>query len=598
ATLSNTVVSSNTFQSTFYLYGGGALVDAGSILTLTNSRVERHFAADASDGRGAGLYVRDAAVLLDNSQIISNTAGAVGGGVRLYGGTLTVTNGSALINNQALNSVGGAIASTYDIGTPAINISNATLQANTAALDGGAIYLDAGKLNFNGWWDVQSNHAAGNGGAIAVAGTGDATFYVTNGAQQTYLATNRADGNGGALYVTNGAYVELYSTGGYALNLKTNRAGGNGGAAYANSGATFDFYGLDNATGNQATGNGGVFYLSGNSRVWLDDYFTTRPQIWSNQAQNGGVVYAQSGSLITCDGTDVGTNVDGNDATAGSGGAFYLSGSTLTANNCVYRGNQATLNGGAIAGYTSTLLIDTDYPALTISAPLAVDRIDPTGPLATACNPLVQRCSNLYSNIADSDTNSSGNGGAIYANGSSLTVNYSFLHRNSAYRGGAIYQEGAGAVGQINNTLVYSNTSTGSMGGGIRTEAGVFTMTHVTLANSPIGAGYSIAGGSGYARNSIAWGNANGGFWLASGALTGTCNIDQSSIVGANIDPMFVAAGSGENYHLQSSSPAVDACATGLPRDLDNKVRPFNTLYDMGAYELYIYRIYLPLIMK
>jgi len=173
--------------------------------------------------------------------------------------------------------------------------------------------------------------------------------------------------------VTNNAYVQLYATGSYPLNLKTNRAGVNGGAAYANNGATFDLYGLVNANGNQAVGNGGVFYLSGSSSVWLDDWYNTRPQIWSNQAQNGGVVYAQAGSAITCDGADVGTGVGGNSATAGSGGAFYLSSSTLTDNNCVFRDNQATLNGGAIAGYTSTLTIDADYLALA-AAMGAVDR--------------------------------------------------------------------------------------------------------------------------------------------------------------------------------------------------------------------------------
>ena len=52
--------------------------------------------------------------------------------------------------------------------TPDINISDGTLQFNTAATDGGAIYLDDGTLDFDGWWDVQNNHADGNGGAVAV----------------------------------------------------------------------------------------------------------------------------------------------------------------------------------------------------------------------------------------------------------------------------------------------------------------------------------------------------------------------------------------------------------------------------------------------
>ena len=283
-----------------------------------------------------------------------------------------------------------------------------------------------------------------------------------------------------------------------------------------------------------------MFYLSGGSRAWLDDYLNIRPQIWVNQALNGGVVYAQAGALITCDGADIGASGNGNSATAGGGGAFYLSGSTLTAKNCVFRNNQAALNGGAIAAYTSTLTMGTDYPTLAL-VPRAADRLSPNAPEATTCNPLSGQCSSFSSNKADSDANNTGNGGAVYANSSPLTVNYSYLHRNSAVRGGAIYQDGTGAVGQVNNTVVFSNTSTGDMGGGIRTEAGVFTMTHVTLANSVKGAGYSQNGTTSYISNSIAWGNSAAGF-LGTFASS-VCNLDQSGNAGSNVNPQFVASG-------------------------------------------------------
>ena len=175
-------------------------------------------------------------------------------------------------------------------------------------------------------------------------------------------------------------------------------------------------------------------------------------------------------------------------------------------------------------------------------------------PQATGCNPLAGQCSAFTSNLADSDVNSSGDGGAIYANGSPLTVNYSYLHRNSAYRGGAIYQEGAGAVGQINNTLIYSNTSLANLGAGVRSSAGSFTMTHVTLANNVNGAGYSQGGGTGSATNSIAWGNTNAaaGIIIFGGTFTYTCNIVEGGGYGDNVNPLFVAPGAGENYHLQS----------------------------------------------
>jgi hypothetical protein len=120
----------------------------------------------------------------------------------------------------------------------------------------------------------------------------------------------------------------------------------------------------------------------------------------------------------------------------------------------------------------------------------------------------------------------------------------------------------------------------------------------VTLANNVNGAGYSQSSTTGKANDSIAWGNTNGGFWITSGTLTGTCNIDQSSNVGSNVDPRFIASGAAEDYHLRLGSPAANACASGLPRDLDNVVRPWGSGYDMGAYELVPRFIYLPIVMK
>jgi hypothetical protein len=596
AMLSNTVVSSNTFQSTSYTYGGGALVAAGSVLTLTNSRVERHLAPDTADGRGAGLYVRDATVTLDNSQIISNTAGAVGGGVRVYGGILNVTNGSSLVNNKAVNGAGGAIAATYDVSMPDVNISNATVQYNTATMHGGAIYLDAGTLDTTGWWDFRWNSAGGNGGAVAVYGTGDADF-LAGGDRASYLAVNHASGDGGALYVANNDTVSLYATAGQSLNLNTNSAGGNGGAAYADNGAYFDVYGQIQATSNSAGGNGGVFYLSNGSRLWLDDYSSTRPQVWVNTADNGGAIYAVNSPAVRCDGADFGLTVNGNKATAGSGGAIYLSGSTFNDQNCIFRTNQAQAgNGGAIAAYTSTVTIGANFAAALAHHPLGLaDRSDLSAPLATGCNP-VSECSSFSSNRAISSTASNGYGGAIYSNGGMLSISDTYLHHNLAVRGGAIYQDNAGSIGNIANALIYSNTSQLSFGAGIRATGGSLTMTHVTIANNPGGAGYSQSSTSSSASNSIAWGNGVGGF-LGTFA-SAVCNIDQSGNAGSVTNPQFVAAGAGENYHLSNSSPAIDACTTGLASDLDNRARPFGAGYDMGAYEFIIYRITLPIVLR
>jgi hypothetical protein len=592
ANLENVDLISNTLSNPSTGYAGGIYVRAGSVLSMTNSSIEQHFLPSASDGRGAGLYIYDSTVTLSNTQVISNTASNLGGGARLFGiSTLNILGGSAFTNNKALSGVGGAIAATN---VAAIHANNAAFRSNTASSHGGAVYLDAGRIDFSGTWDVRSNWAGGNGGAVAIVGTGNADFSVTAGPTASFLALNHANGNGGALYVTNTDTVQLYATSGFQMALNTNSAGGSGGAVYANGGAFLDIYGMVQATSNNAAGNGGAFYLSNASRMWLDDYFDTPPQILVNTAANGGAIYASDSPRVECDGAEFGFSNNGNTATAGSGGAIYLSGSFFAADNCTFRNNQAQAgDGGAIAAYTSTVTIDTDY--LSVSAATSADRLAPGAPQATACDPNLRRCSSLYSNTATNSTVSNGNGGAIFVSASALKVSNTIFNDNLAQRGGAIYQDGAAATGIISNTLVYSNTSLQLLGAGIRVSGGVMTLRHATLANNIGGAGYSPGIVQSYIYNSIFWGNTTASF----NPLTDTsCNIDQGGTAGPAINPLFAAPGGGENYELSLRSPAVDACLSGLPRDLLNVPRPAGSQYDAGAFEMVVKQIYLPFVVQ
>ena len=121
------------------------------------------------------------------------------------------------------------------------------------------------------------------------------------------------------------------------------------------------------------------------------------------------------------------------------------------------------------------------------------------------------------------------------------------------------------------------------------------TVTHATLANNTGGAGYSPASDQNFVFNTVIWGNTTAAF----GSLaTAVCNIDQGGTAGPAIDPLFASPGAGENYRLLQGSPAIDACAAGLPRDLVNVPRPIGALYDMGAYEIYFRYIYLPVTLR
>jgi len=575
ASLSNTTVASNTFSSGAG-WGAGIVAWAGSVLTLTDgSRVEYHYAPNTLyfGGSGAGILVYNSTATLNNSQVLSNTADRGGGGIQMVQtSTLNILNGSVIAYNHVLTGSGGGIVAAD---TPDINISDSTLHNNAASADGGAIYQGAGTLDLSGWWEVRDNTAGGNGGAVAVSETADAGFYVDTATSS--LSGNEAGGNGGALYVDNASTLELFADDGFVLNFSGNDADGNGGGAFADGGALLNAYGAVYITDNVAY-EGGAFYLSGGSRLWLDDKDDDMPLLLVNRAQEGGAIKARDGSSVECAGAKFGFDPTGNLALDGSGGAIYLSGSTLDANNCIFYNNQATRNGGAIAAYTSTLNIHVTYPAHALALLAERQPLAPQALWATTCSPRSQQCSRFYGNIADSDANTTGDGGAIYTNGSVVNVKFTHMYRNSARYGGAIYQTGASAAAQVVNTLVYSNTSNS---GSLHRNSGAFTVTNSTLANNLVGAGF--AGTANAVSNTIAWGNTAGGFMITP-AIT-SCNIDESGKAGVNVDPLFVAPGAGENYHLTHISPAIDACATGEWVDLDNILRPARDAYDIGVYE-------------
>jgi hypothetical protein len=188
-----------------------------------------------------------------------------------------------------------------------------------------------------------------------------------------------------------------------------------------------------------------------------------------------------------------------------------------------------------------------------------------------------------------------GYGGAIFNVNGTLTMDHTYLHDNRAAEGGAIYQSGTSAAAEIENTLIHGNTASSSQGAGIRSFEGDFTLNHVTLAGNVGGPGFS--GIATEVRNTIAWGN-DGYPGFSDAPLTVSCNLDDGGNAGPMIDPQFVAPGAGEDYRLRRTSPAIDACATGLSPDLLNQVRPYGDAYDMGAFEYAPAMVYLPLTLR
>lgn len=560
----NAVIHGNTASSA----GGGIFLAENSVLTASNTYIGYVF-TNPNSGRntaavGAGLYVDIAATATFSGEIVNNHATSHGGG--LYKSSTSGT----------------------------VNISNALIKGNTSGANGGAALVDGGSLNLDGPLTIENNTAALNGGAVAVQNSGVVSISASNGMIE--VLGNQAQNNGGAFHTQNNNTFKLYATSSYPLEIHDNSAAVLGGAVHASSNGFYDVYGQVLFHTNSAA-SGGAVYLSGGSRIWFDDYVTIAPQIYNNTAYNGGAIYADASPSVRFDGAMVGSELGGNHATAGHGGAIYLYNSTLNAQNTQFINNVAADHGGAIyASNNSSLTIDANLnsPGMNTFTERHDETLDGSSIQASACNPLTRECSALAGNIADSNLDNIGLGGAIYLNESLMTMSQTYLHDNVAYYGGAIFQTGTSSASTISNSLIHHNTVTLALGAGIRRSGGSFTLSHVTITDNSGGSGFS--GEATSASNSIAWENLYPGFSTA--PMSYACNIDNGAHAGPSMDPLFVNPGVGRNYHLQSGSPAVDACLTGAPVDLENYARPIGAGYNMGAFEKIGYPVYLPIILR
>ncbi len=217
--LGGIVVTDSSFtNNTSKADGGGFSADGGDV-SVTRGIISGNIATNGMGGGFAAGQSNTGIVSVIDSTICNNTAGGNGGGFTADGATLTMT-GSTVSNNRSGSEGGGIYIVTTGVSpatptplnfTPGSLISNSTIGANGARLNGGGIYFNGGgDLSDLNLYNVTiAFNASANGGGVYHDTVG--TVYVGN----TLIAENTAT-NGPDVF---GAFTERTSGGFGGFNL-------------------------------------------------------------------------------------------------------------------------------------------------------------------------------------------------------------------------------------------------------------------------------------------------------------------------------------------------------------------------------------------
>jgi hypothetical protein len=238
---------------------------------------------------------------------------------------------------------------------------------------------------------------------------------------------------------------------------------------------------------------------------------------------------------------------------------------------------------------------------------------------AGSANAPIARTQILNNTITGNQTSSQGGGGIAITGGGNALIQSNTIESNSTTgNGGGIYIEN-GSTADIVQNLIDNNTA--AVGGGIhQTLASFFPgslMLNNTVANNSAGSGAEVFidgqdGNIAFTNNLLIDSSTAGAIFcgLSSGqvptflrndvfsqggaAYSGACQDGGPGNFGnINVDPQFASPANG-NFHLQTTSPAIDAGlnANGLPDvDLDGngRIGPGNAGTCVGSADLGVY---------
>ncbi len=534
--------------------GGGLHVSGAGNVTITGGSVSRNFAASEGGGlwNGAGTMTINGTSITDNVAS-GNDADNGGGGVFNNGGTLDITD--AVISGNAADGAAGSGGGVFSLAGD-VTIRGTTLEDNGANRAGGGIEIVDGTLSLvdtdlieNDVNGIVTGGAAapGNGGGLHVSGVADVTI------DGGIVTGNVAASEGGGLWNQAGSTMTIRNGTRIQINTALGDAADNGGGGVFNNGGTVvinDAIILSNFADGASGSGGGILNVNGGTVSVTDS------EISMNVASRagGGIEDASVTGESTVDGNSITLTrvlLDRNNAGVvlpGRGGAAF----------------SAPGNGGGlhVTGGGDVLIVQ----------------------------------STVTDNIAGNE------GGGLWNNTGTLTIDSSTIANNEAPDGGGIFNNSdVGDIAIVNSTI--SGNEADNAGGGLLSQGGDVTLTSVTIANNQAGqgGGIEIIGGTFTIDSSIIAGNDAGTGPDVNGTVTSAGqnvigNSSDVTISGAtstdriNVDarlaPLADNGGPTWTHALQVNSPALgngDPAATNV--DQRGIARPQGTASDSGAFE-------------
>lgn len=493
-TVTGSTIDSNIATGDLATKGGGGIFNNGGTLLVDGlSQIVNNMASGTS-GSGGGILSNagDVTILGAGTAILANTANRAGGGIEIIDGSLTTNDIDWNDNNAGVSPAvaapgnGGAL---HVSGVAVIEINGGNINNNSAALEGGGVWNQAGSTmtleNSNMMNNVASGSAADDGGGAVFNNGG--TLNMINGTFLDNIADG-ASGSGGAVLSTGGAVTINTSV---ITNNSSNRAGG-GIEIAAGTLVTTDIT-LSNNITNTAPGNGGGLHVGGGANSTI-----TGGTVDGNTAGSEGGGLWNSTGIMTVNGVTITNNTASGAMAENGGGGIYNDGGTLNVDAATFiDGNIADGAAGSGGGI------------LTNNGLLNIDGVTISNNIANRAGGGIEVRSLEGDTYTFTDVTLDGNsiGVAAPGNGGGYHIsgagNSTFIDctitDNTAVEGGGLWNFAGGTM-TVSNLNIQNNIATGDLatkgGGGIFNSGGTLLVDNSTSFTNNQATGTSGSGGA------------------------------------------------------------------------------------------------------